>query len=55
VAAARNAFDMRRWLNIPAPQRSQIIWRIAELIDANLERMARLESLNQRMPLQSAR
>ena len=55
VAAARTAFDTQKWLDIPAPQRSQIIWRIADLIDANAERLARLESLNQGMPLSSAR
>lgn len=55
VAAARRAFDTRKWIGIPSPQRSQIMWRIAELIDANAEQLARLESRNQGMPLNSAR
>jgi len=55
VAAARAAFDTGKWLKIPPQERAQIIWRIGELVDANRERLARLESLNQGMPLQQAR
>lgn len=54
VAAARRAFDSRAWLNIPAPERARIIWRIADLIEANAKALARLESRNQGMPLASA-
>lgn len=55
VAAARRAFDSRAWLNIPAPERARAIWRIADLIEANAEGLARLESRNQGMPLATAR
>jgi phenylacetaldehyde dehydrogenase len=55
VAAARQAFDTGAWLRVPAPERSRIIWRIAELIEENADGLARWESRNQGMPLASAR
>lgn len=55
VEAARASFDDRKWLDIPAPERARVIWRIADLIDVHGERMARMESLNQGMPLDAAR
>lgn len=55
VRAARAAFDAEKWLSVPSPERAQIIWKIADLIDRHAERLARLESLNQGMPLGSAR
>jgi len=55
VMSARRAFDTRKWLTLPASERSRIIWRIADLIEAEIEGLARLESRNQGMPLASAR
>jgi phenylacetaldehyde dehydrogenase len=55
VVTAREAFDAQRWLNIPVPERSRIIWRIGDLIEANAEELALLESRNQGMPITSAR
>ncbi|MGX7678638.1 aldehyde dehydrogenase family protein [Jatrophihabitans sp. DSM 45814] len=55
VAAAREAFDTDRWMGIPAPQRAEIIWKIADLIEQNIEGLARLESRDNGMPLASAR
>jgi phenylacetaldehyde dehydrogenase len=55
VHAARVAFDAEKWLSIPSTERARIIWRIADLIDQYAERLARVESLNQGMPLRSAR
>lgn len=55
VRAARTAFDTERWLSLPSPDRARILWRIADLVDVHTERLARLESLDQGMPLASAR
>ncbi len=55
VGAARSAFDSRRWLRVPAPERARVLWQVAELLEANAEGLARLESRNQGMPLASAR
>jgi phenylacetaldehyde dehydrogenase len=54
VAAARRAFDERRWLSIPPSRRGEILWRIADLIDSRAEELAYVESRNQGMPLQQA-
>lgn len=54
VAAARRAFDTDVWLRMPAAERAQVMWRIADLIDQHATRIAQLESLNQGMPLASA-
>jgi phenylacetaldehyde dehydrogenase len=55
VRAARAAFDTEKWISVPSPERARIIWKIADLIDEHAEVLARLESLNQGMPLASAR
>jgi phenylacetaldehyde dehydrogenase len=54
VSAARRAFDERRWTSMPAYERAQVLWRVADLVDANAERLAALESLNQGMPYRLA-
>jgi phenylacetaldehyde dehydrogenase len=54
VSAARQAFDTDRWLRIPSSQRGEILWRIGDLIASRAEEIARLESLNNGMPLASA-
>ena len=45
VEAARKAFDSGPWPKMSAAERSRIIWKLADLITANLDEMARLESL----------
>lgn len=50
VAAARHAFDDARWHGLPAATRSQILWRAADLVEHNADKLATLESLNQGMP-----
>ncbi len=45
VQAARKAFDSGPWPNMSAADRGRIIWKLADLIMANLDEMARLESL----------
>jgi acyl-CoA reductase-like NAD-dependent aldehyde dehydrogenase len=46
VQAARRAFDHGPWPRMAASERSRILWKLADLILANLEEMARLESVN---------
>src|SRR5205807_3108779 len=53
VAAAERAFA--EWSNTPAQKRSQILLRIADLIDRDLEKLARAESIDTGKPLSLAR
>src|ERR1700691_193082 len=46
VNAARRAFDHGPWGSMTPAERSKIIWNIGELIDANIEELALLESLD---------
>ena len=45
VAAARKAFDEGPWPRMSPHDRGRIVWRLGELIQQNLDEMARLESL----------
>ena len=45
VAAARKAFDEGPWPRMSAHERGRIVWRLGDLIQQNLDEMARLESL----------
>jgi len=54
ISAARNSFDKRKWLDLPATKRSQILWRIADLIEHNAEELAWLETLNTGKPFAGA-
>jgi len=49
VQAAQRTFDSRAWLDIPASRRTQIMFRIADLIDTRIDDLARLETLNNGM------
>jgi aminomuconate-semialdehyde/2-hydroxymuconate-6-semialdehyde dehydrogenase len=53
VEAAEAAFP--RWSHTPVAKRSQILLRIADLIDTNLERLARAECIDTGKPLTLAR
>jgi aminomuconate-semialdehyde/2-hydroxymuconate-6-semialdehyde dehydrogenase len=53
VEAARRAFPA--WSQTPAAERSRILLRVAELIERDLEELARLESLDTGKPLKVAR
>jgi betaine-aldehyde dehydrogenase len=46
IAAARRAFDTTDWPRRPAGERAALLDRIADLIERDLEEMARLETLN---------
>ena len=51
VTAARAAFDTGPWRQMTPLQRSQILWRIADLIEAHIDELAELETLDQGKPL----
>ncbi|RNI17731.1 aldehyde dehydrogenase family protein [Flexivirga caeni] len=55
VAAARRAFDDGRWTGLSGQDRSLLIWRLADLIETNVEQLAHLESRDVGMPLAQAR
>ncbi len=46
IAAARRAFDTTDWPRRPAAERAALLVRVADLIDRDLEAMARLETLD---------
>ena len=46
IAAARRAFDTTDWARTPAGERAALLDRVADLIDRDLEAMAREETLN---------
>ncbi len=45
VQAARKAFDSGPWPRMSAAERGRTVWKLGDLIMANLDEMARLESL----------
>jgi phenylacetaldehyde dehydrogenase len=46
VAAARASFDDARWRGQTPAMRQRILWRVADLIDANVTQLAELETLD---------
>jgi betaine-aldehyde dehydrogenase len=46
IAAARRAFDTTDWPRRPAGERAALLDRVADLIDRDLDEMARLETLD---------
>ncbi|KAA2267152.1 aldehyde dehydrogenase [Solihabitans fulvus] len=55
VAAARAALHAPDWARISAAQRGNLLWRLADLIEANGEELAQLETRDQGQPLAVAR
>ena len=55
VQAARSAFEAGGWSNAAASARAKVLYRIAELIRSNLERLATLEARNAGKPIRDAR
>ena len=49
VAAARAAFDS--WRSTTPAKRARILWAVADLIEANIDELAELETLDQGKPL----
>src|ERR1700684_1860086 len=55
VKAARAAFETGPWSKVSPAERGKMIWRLADLIEKNLEEFAQLESLDNGKPLKIAR
>ena len=55
VARARETFDSGIWHQMPQSEQAQVLWRVAELLEAQADDMAQLDSLNTGMPLPQAR
>lgn len=51
VSAARTAFENGAWRNMAPAEKAKILWRIGELIDANIDELSELETLDQGKPL----
>jgi phenylacetaldehyde dehydrogenase len=55
VAAARRAFDDGPWSRMSSSERGKLLWKLADLLEANLEEVAELESLDNGKPVSVAR
>ncbi len=55
VKAARRAFDSGPWSRLTASERGKLIWKLADLLEGNLEEFATLETLDNGKPLTVAR
>ena len=55
VKAARKAFDSGAWPEMTPSERGKILWKLADLLEENLEEFATLESLDNGKPLTIAR
>jgi gamma-glutamyl-gamma-aminobutyraldehyde dehydrogenase len=55
VQAARRAFDAGIWSRRSPAERKQVLLRFADLVEANLEELAQLESLDAGKPITDCR
>jgi aldehyde dehydrogenase (NAD+) len=57
VVAARRAFEDRSggWRKLSASERGRLLWRLADLIEQNLEELAELETLDNGKPIFESR
>ena len=55
VNAARAAFEAGAWSNAAASARAKVLYKIADLIRSNVERLATLEARNAGKPIRDAR
>jgi phenylacetaldehyde dehydrogenase len=55
VSAARHAFEKGPWRRMTASERGRLIWKLADLLEQNLEEFAQLESLDNGKPVGVAR
>lgn len=51
VNAARTAFSKGEWADMTPAARGKLLWKMAELIEANIDELAELETLDQGKPL----
>jgi phenylacetaldehyde dehydrogenase len=54
VAAARATFDSRSWRRLPPSERTAMLWRLSELIEANRDELVLMEVANLGMPIHIA-
>lgn len=55
VLAARKAFELGPWRKMNASERGRLLYRLADLIEAHADELARLESLDNGKPLSVAK
>ncbi|MFO0905907.1 MAG: aldehyde dehydrogenase family protein [Pirellulales bacterium] len=55
VTAARRAFDDGPWSQMSAAERGRLLYRLADLLEANLEELAALETLDNGKPIRDSR
>ena len=55
IAAARAAFDDGRWSELSGKERATLLLKVADLIDRDRERIARVETLEAGKPIAQAR
>ena len=55
VAAARQSFESESWAGMMPSARAKVLWRLADLIEANSDELAMLESLDNGKPVKFAR
>jgi phenylacetaldehyde dehydrogenase len=55
VMAARRAFDHGPWPRLSPSERGRLMWKLADLLEANLEEFAEIESLDNGKPFSVAR
>jgi phenylacetaldehyde dehydrogenase len=51
VAAARRAFESGPWREMTGSQRARLLWKMADLMEAHLDELAELETLDQGKPI----
>jgi aldehyde dehydrogenase (NAD+) len=55
VTAARRALESGPWRKMPASERGRLIWRLADLIEKNIDELAELETLDNGKPIFESR
>jgi len=55
IKAARQTFDDGAWRETPGKDRAAILLKVADLIDANIDRIARIETLESGKPISQAK
>ena len=55
VKAARSAFEEGKWASMNGAARGRVLWRIADIMQANIDELAELETLNNGKPLLESR
>ena len=55
VKAARKAFESGPWASMSPSERGKLIWRLADLIEANTTQLGELESLDNGKPVEVAK